>query len=157
LIPTRIWVTDELAQARNTRSMADRPTTTIPAHDPLAQASDTVTRLRRVPGIDVDAGLAFVGNSVDVYARLLARFVQLHEDDVHEMVFQAQRADDSALQGLAHSIKGGAATLGVIGLARLAQQLEQVTRQGGPRARIVELARAVETDHAALRSHLAQM
>jgi two-component system, sensor histidine kinase and response regulator len=130
--------------------MTDRPS------DLLAQAKDLVTRLRRLPGIDVDAGLAFVGHSVDVYARLLARFVQLHEDDVHELVSQAERADDSGLQQLAHSIKGGAATLGVTGMASLAQQLELATRQGGPRARIVELAKAMETDHAALRSHLTQ-
>jgi two-component system, sensor histidine kinase and response regulator len=116
--------------------MTDRPP------DPLAQARD--------------AGLAFVGHSLDVYARLLARFVQLHEHDVHELVSQAERADDSALQKLAHSIKGGAATLGVTGMASLAQQLEQATRVGGPRAHIIELAKAMETDHAALRSHLAQ-
>jgi HPt (histidine-containing phosphotransfer) domain-containing protein len=124
--------------------------------DLLAQASNMVERLRRVPGVDVDSGLAFVGNSVDVYARLLARFVQLHEDDVHELVSQAERADDSALQKLAHSIKGGAATLGVTGMAGLAQQLEQATRQGAPRARIIELAKAMQSDHATLRWHLTQ-
>jgi len=142
--------------------MSDRPSTPIPGFagtpDPLAQAGETVSRLRRVPGIDVDAGLAFVGNSLDVYARLLGRFVQLHEHDVHELVSRAERADDSAVQRLAHSIKGGAATLGVTGMAKLAQQLEQATRADEPpRARIVELARAMLTDHAALSSHLAQL
>ncbi len=130
--------------------MSDRPP------DLLAQARDMVTRLRCLPGIDVDAGLAFVGHSVDVYVRLLARFVQLHEADVHELVSLAERAEDSALQKLAHSIKGGAATLGVTGMASLAQQLEQETGQGGARERIVELAKAMATGHAALKSHLAQ-
>ena len=136
--------------------MKERTPTNDGPPDELAQASQTVTRLRGLPGIDVDAGLAFVGNSVDVYARLLARFVQLHEDDVHELVSRAECADDSTLQQLVHSIKGGAATLGVTGMARLAQQLEHATRQGGPRAHIVELAKAMEAGHAALRSHLTE-
>jgi two-component system sensor histidine kinase/response regulator len=130
------------------------PVTDLRANE---QASDMLARLRRVPGIDVDAGLAFVGHSVDVYARLLTRFVKLHEHDVHELVVQAEGADDLALQQLAHSIKGGAATLGLKGLAGLAQQLEQAASEEGPRARIVALAKAMQMDHAALGRHLVQM
>ena len=70
----------------------------------------------------------------------------------------AQPTDEelNAIFRVAHSIKGGAATLGVTGMASLAQQLEQETRQGGAHERIVELAKAMATGHAALKSHLAQ-
>jgi HPt (histidine-containing phosphotransfer) domain-containing protein len=124
--------------------------------DAPACASDTATRLRGLPGLDVDAGLAFVGNSADVYVRLLQRFVQLHEMDVQQMVLQAERVERSSLQRLAHSIKGGAATLGVSGIAGLARQLEEAAGGEAPRARLLELATALEAGHAALSRHLAQ-
>jgi HPt (histidine-containing phosphotransfer) domain-containing protein len=113
-------------------------------------------RLRGLPGLDVDAGLAFVGNSADVYVRLLQRFVQLHELDVQQMVLQAERAERSSLQRLAHSIKGGAATLGVSGIASLAKQLEEAAGGEVPQPRLLELATALEEGHTALSRHLAQ-
>jgi HPt (histidine-containing phosphotransfer) domain-containing protein len=103
----------------------------------------------------VDAGLAFVGNSVDLYMRLLKRFVQLHKGDVQRMVVQAGEADRELLQQLAHAIKGGAATLGLSGLAAGARRLEEAAREAAP-ARLVELARALEADHADLAEHVAQ-
>jgi len=127
-----------------------------PVTNPSDSESETTMRLRGLPGLDVDAGLAFVGNSADVYVRLLNRFVQLHESDVHQMILQAEDAQWSALQKLAHSIKGGAATLGLSGLAGLAKQLEEAACEDAPRARLVELAKALESDHAALSRHLAQ-
>jgi HPt (histidine-containing phosphotransfer) domain-containing protein len=128
----------------------------VPAADPPTPASDTAKHLRGLPGVDVDAGLAFVGNSADVYIRLLRRFVELHERDVHHMVLQAEHDDYSSLQRLAHSIKGGAATLGLSGLANLAKELEQAAGENAPPGRLVELASALKEDHAALGRHLAQ-
>jgi len=127
----------------------------LPVTETPARSNDTAERLRRVPGIDVDAGLAFVGNSVDVYLRLLHRFVQLHEADMHDLVHQAEGGDHASVTGLAHAIKGGAATLGLTGLSGLAQQLEQEAGAQTPVARIVELARALQVDHAVLRQQLA--
>jgi HPt (histidine-containing phosphotransfer) domain-containing protein len=124
--------------------------------NPSASDIETAMRLRGLPGLDVDAGMAFVGNSADVYVRLLKRFVQLHEGDVHQMVLQAEDAERPTLQKLAHSIKGGAATLGLSGLAGLAKQLEEAAGGDAPRARLVELATALEAAHAALTRHLAQ-
>ena len=123
---------------------------------PPARVSDTVMRLRRVPGLDVDAGLAFVANSADVFVRLLAHFVRVHEADVHQMVSHAEHADHGSLQQLAHAIKGGAATLGLKGLASLAQQLEQAIIANESKARVIQLARALETDHATLSRLLTQ-
>jgi HPt (histidine-containing phosphotransfer) domain-containing protein len=128
----------------------------VPVTDPSASEGEAAMRLRGLPGLDVDAGLAFVGNSADVYVRLLKRFVQLHEHDVHQMIVHAEDADRPTLQKLAHSIKGGAATLGLSGLAGLAKQLEEGAGGNAPRARLVELAKALRTDHAALTRHLAQ-
>jgi len=127
----------------------------VAASNRLTGASETTRRLRDVPGLDVDAGLAFVGNSVDLYMRLLKRFVQLHKGDVQRMVVQAGEADRELLQQLAHAIKGGAATLGLSGLAAGARRLEEAAREAAP-ARLVELARALEADHADLAEHVAQ-
>ncbi len=124
--------------------------------DQPARAGDMASRLRRVAGLDVDAGLAFVGNNVDVFTRLLRRFVQLHEQDVSEIVRQAKGADLSAVQQKAHSIKGGAATLGLMALASRAHQIEQAARDDGPHERLAELAAALQTDYATLSRHLAR-
>jgi two-component system, sensor histidine kinase and response regulator len=131
----------------------DKP---VPLRDSSASEGETAMRLRGLPGLDVDAGLAFVGNSADVYVRLLKRFVQLHEVDVHQMIAHAEDAERSTLQTLAHSIKGGAATLGLSGLAGLAKQLEEAAGGEAPPARLVELARALEAAHGSLSRHLAQ-
>jgi HPt (histidine-containing phosphotransfer) domain-containing protein len=124
--------------------------------DPRARDGDTAARLRDVPGLDVDAGLAFVGNSLDVYIRLLNRFVQLHERDVHEMVRQAERADHDSVQRLAHAIKGGAATLGLSAVADLASRLEEAACGNPSDSQLIELAKALEADHAALSGNLAR-
>lgn len=124
--------------------------------DPRARESDIAARLRNVPGLDVDAGLAFVGNSLDVYVRLLNRFVQLHERDVHEAVLCAERADHGSVERIAHSIKGGAATLGLSAVADLARRLEEAASRDPSGSQLVELAQALEADHAALGGNLAR-
>jgi len=134
-------------------SIMDKP---VPLGDSSASEGETATRLRGLPGLDVDAGLAFVGNSADVYVRLLKRFVQLHEVDVHQMIAHAEDAERSTLQKPAHSIKGGAATLGLSGLAGLAKQLEEAAGGEAQPARLVELAKGLEAAHGALSRHLMQ-
>jgi two-component system, sensor histidine kinase and response regulator len=111
-------------------------------------------RLRGMPGIDVDAGLNFVGDSVEIYTRLLNRFVALHEADVEALAEHAASGGDDRLERLCHTIKGGAATLGLPGLAQISQQLEQSLRNGGPREQIAELARALAASHARLKAQL---
>ncbi|HEX4583605.1 MAG TPA: Hpt domain-containing protein [Burkholderiaceae bacterium] len=123
--------------------------------NPHKHAGDRAAHLRGLPGVDVEAGLAFVGNSVEVYERLLNRFVQLHEADVNRLVVQAERDERSSVQRVAHSIKGGAATLGLSRLAGLAKELEQGAGENVPAARLAELARALRADHTALGRHLA--
>src|SRR5260370_16767083 len=83
----------------------------VPIKDPPARASDTAMRLRGARGLDVDAGLAFVGNSADGYVRLLQRFVQLHEHEVTDMVRQADRAEHPSLQHFAHPLQDRPPTL----------------------------------------------
>jgi HPt (histidine-containing phosphotransfer) domain-containing protein len=124
----------------------------------MAETQDTnrwvLKRLRAVPGIDVDAGLAFLGNSAEMYVRLLNRFVALHEPDVAALSDPEVPAGDPRLQRLCHTIRGGAATLGLRGLAQAAQQLEQLLRDGASPAQIAELARVLAASHAMLRDLL---
>jgi two-component system, sensor histidine kinase and response regulator len=124
----------------------------------MADAEDAygrmLARLRGVPGIDVDAGMAFLGNNVEMYAGLLRRFVALHEADVAALVGQKATEDGTRLQRLCHTIKGGAATLGLQGLAAVSQQLEQSLHDGAPRDRIGQLAQALAASHAKLKEQL---
>lgn len=124
---------------------------TTPADDP---ADVLLARLRSAQGIDVDAGLAFLGNSTDLYARLLNRFVALHEADSEQLPALANGGDDERLQRLAHTIKGGAATLGLQAIAQCALRLEQALRDKAPRPSVVEFAHGLVEGHAQLKSLL---
>jgi two-component system sensor histidine kinase/response regulator len=118
------------------------------------QDTATLEALRGVAGIDVDAGLAFLGQSVELYARLLNRFVALHEEDMRQIVDLAGQGDADRVQRLAHTIKGGAATLGLLAIARDAQHLEQALRDRAPRETVLQRSRAMAAGHAALKSLL---
>ena len=93
-------------------------------------------RLRGARGLDVDAGLAFVGNSADVYVRLLKRFT-----DELLLVFDADRAGRAA----AHAFRGGAGMAGV--RERFGRRLRLGIIGGGPESWIGRMHRgAAEHD-----------
>jgi two-component system, sensor histidine kinase and response regulator len=122
------------------------------ADDPSAAL---LARLRHAKGIDVDAGLAFLGHSTELYARLLNRFVALHEADSQQLQALAGEGDDERLHRLAHTIKGGAATLGLQAIAQSALNLEQALRDKAPREAVLESARGLIAGHAQLKDLLA--
>jgi HPt (histidine-containing phosphotransfer) domain-containing protein len=126
------------------------PTNPIGADQDLA----TLARLRGVAGIDVDAGLAFLGQSAELYARLLNRFVALHEEDMRRLVELAGQGDADRVHRLAHTIKGGAATLGLLAIAQDAQQLEQALRDQAPLETVVRRSRQMAAGHAELKALL---
>jgi HPt (histidine-containing phosphotransfer) domain-containing protein len=117
-------------------------------------ARQMLEKLRAVPGIDVDAGLAILGNSALMYARLLGRFVELHQVDVDALVRIDGKCEGEHLQRVCHTIKGGAATLGLPAVAQIAKELEQAFRDGAPREIIERLAHAMAIQHEGLRQRL---
>jgi two-component system sensor histidine kinase/response regulator len=99
--------------------------------------------LRAIPGMDLAQGLSSLLGRVPKLVTLLGRFAKERcdaADRIPELLGQGRRQD--AIRA-AHSIKGGAATLGLVGVAAAAARVED------------DLAHERETDYSALRQSLA--
>ena len=100
---------------------------------PLAEDQSTaavLAKLALVPGLDVAQGLTMVRGKTDLYLRLLQRFVDNHTGDMVRLGDSLAAGDRETARGLAHSIKGAAATLAAHHLAAAALALETRLRQG---------------------------
>jgi len=101
-----------------------------PAHSPGA-APDSgdialLERLAAIPGLDVARGLAVVRGNSAKYLDLLRRFISLHPADMAQIDALLATDDRATALRVAHSLKGAAATLGVVRLAEAAKSIEGV-------------------------------
>ena len=118
--------------------------------EPAAPASDTppmlsgdaiiLARLQQVDGIDVAVGLAAVGGHVGVYCRLLARFIQTHEQDARSWLLDVDTGDPAGLRKQAHRVQGAAATLGLINIDEAARRFGVALSEDVPADERVPLA-----------------
>ena len=81
--------------------------------------------LAHAQGVALEDALARLGQRQDVYARLLARFVDDLPTAGAEARLAWERADSTALKAWMHSFKGLAGTLGAQALQRQAAEAEQ--------------------------------
>lgn len=86
--------------------------------------------LVNIPGLDIKRGLAFVGNKMSLYKKVLRKFPQRYGDFEHQFrELQASGDEAGAVERLAHSLKGVAATIGAIELNEAAKELEFACRE----------------------------
>ncbi|MBW7899959.1 MAG: response regulator, partial [Rhodocyclaceae bacterium] len=97
-----------------------------------------VARLRAVDGLDVDFGLRSVRGRCASYRRLVRLYAETHAADADALRRHLAAGDGDAARRCAHSLKGAAATLGAVGVQKLAAELEQQLRSGGEALRIGE-------------------
>lgn len=68
-------------------------------------------------------------------AELLEELLEIFKDSLHadiKLIEEGLREKDAAkIRGAAHSIKGAAASLGVLGISAVAQRVEADSRDGG--------------------------
>lgn len=94
-----------------------------------AAPAATGTRVpARVPGIDLQATLPRFGGSFAAFAALLKRFERSQGDAVHAIRGFLDAGDRERAGQAAHRLRGVAANLGAIDVARLALELEQALR-----------------------------
>jgi two-component system sensor histidine kinase/response regulator len=98
---------------------------------PPAATDTSLAQLASLPGLDLDQGLSVLRGDADKYLALLRRFVDAHADDMPRLAACLTAGDLATARGLAHTLKGSAATLGAVQLAKLAAQLEQRLRDSG--------------------------
>lgn len=80
--------------------------------------------LRRIPGLDVTAGLKYLGGRQPLYLRLLRKFAQERGADVERMRKNVAAGDLEGAQRLAHTLKGVSGTLGAQQIRTLSERIE---------------------------------
>ncbi|SEI52822.1 PAS domain S-box-containing protein [Allopseudospirillum japonicum] len=81
-----------------------------------------------IPVLDLDAALARLGGNLELLQQLCEIFVPHQRELIHELAMAIEKQDYRAMVLHAHSIKGGAATLGALQLSACAAQAETQAR-----------------------------
>lgn len=97
-----------------------------------------------IPGLDQAAGLATCQGRIDLYRRLLRKFSVAHQDFSGQFAAALADPDPAAATRLAHSLKGTAANIGAVAVARAAADLELCCREDGGDEAVQRALAAVE-------------
>ena len=127
------------------------PDVSAPAVPPEAATA----ALRRIPGLDVDAGLGRMLGHTEKYLDLLGRFAARQAGAAHAIRTALDAADAAHAQLAAHTLKGVAANLGASALAACCAALEAAQRSGCERAALEPALAALEAEHGQLIAGLA--
>ncbi len=106
------------------------PVLQAPHPKSTAEESPLTLQLRALQGLALDEGLASVRGDVGWYWKLLLEFLSFHADDMLHIRKSIERHQQSNAIRLAHTLKGAAATLGLLDLKAQAQQLESALTNG---------------------------
>ncbi|WP_448681566.1 response regulator [Pseudomonas nicosulfuronedens] len=83
-----------------------------------------------LPGIDTHAGLATCAGKSALYERLLQRFASSYRDFIDEFRALDSISDPTARRRAAHTLRGAAANIGAVELAKAATALEDACQVG---------------------------
>lgn len=97
------------------------------AASPAADAR--LARLRAIPGLDVDRGLAVLRGKTDKYIRLLEQFLATHGGDAGRLRSCLADGDREAARQVAHRLKGAAGVLGLQPIAAAATDVDARLRE----------------------------
>lgn len=82
------------------------------------------SRLERIPGLDIEAGLSTTGGRIESLARLLRKYESSHGDDGPAFLRAWESGDLAAAHRLAHSVASAAGFLGLRNIRERAAALE---------------------------------
>ena len=88
-------------------------------------------RLEGVPGLDYENGLARVRGNEEKFNHVVALFLQGHAGDSEKLATAYAQQDLTAIEHLAHSLKGSAGLIGATQVAALSTALLEAIRSGG--------------------------
>jgi PAS domain S-box-containing protein len=141
-------VTPEQLYAALLRWLPERkaPGQALDAQPPAAvtEGEPAMAQLARLPGLDAAFGLKNVLGRVASYRRVLTRFAELAERELATLGDSLAAGDLAQTSRLAHSIKGGAGTLGALAVRDAAISLESAARAGEGATRLSELGASLE-------------
>ena len=103
------------------------------------QPSNAADSFRALAGIDVRAGMARAMNDEKLYTRLLVKFREGQQRFVEEFRDALSNDDREKAMRAAHTLKGNAASIGALGVASAAAELEKACLQRAPSAALDSL------------------
>jgi two-component system sensor histidine kinase/response regulator len=92
------------------------------------RADDQLARLAQAAELDVERGIESLRGDQGRYLQLLHQFVASHQNDVSAVAERLRLGDRLEASRVAHGLKGVAATLGAVEVARAAADLEALLR-----------------------------
>ncbi|MBS0356709.1 MAG: response regulator [Proteobacteria bacterium] len=103
--------------------------------------------LAGIDGVDLAFGLSLVRGKFATYRRLLAMFVDTHEGEVVRIRGALDAGDLDAAQRAAHSLKGSAASLGLVRIQQVAAAVEAPLKGGAEGAAAASRTALVELEN----------
>lgn len=127
----------------------------VPASAP---EDDPLDFLKTLPGVDVQQGLDSLRGRVPSYVRMLRKFAETQADDSAALLSALQGLHQPAqreeARRLAHSLKGVAGTLGLLGLQQQAGSLELLLKGDAEESVVLPVAAEVARMRQALANQL---
>ncbi|MGC4087339.1 MAG: substrate-binding domain-containing protein [Polyangiaceae bacterium] len=119
-VSQRSSVPPRSSQRGELRSAPRQPTPKV-AHDPSTPHEN---------GLELDAALARLDGDLNMYRRMLKRFLTSHEHLLGDMQAARSAGDDKRALLLIHTLAGSAASIGARHLTRLSRALEAALKAG---------------------------
>ncbi len=94
-----------------------------------ADAAAWRQRWARIPGLDIDSGLARVLGRQETLTRILGLFARSHAQDAQRLAEGLAAGDRAALAALAHNLTGSAGNVGAAAVGSAAAALHAVIRE----------------------------
>lgn len=124
--PKELWKT--LMEWAGERSESGR--VPVAEHIVSDPDQDVIKKLRFVPDLDVDDGLARALNKPALYLSLIRRFVSSERDFAERLTAAYETQDFALVERMAHTVKGVAGSIGAGPLQETCLQLEWQVRSG---------------------------
>ncbi len=123
----------------------------VSAPDPCVPAAADPALPAELPGVDQAAGLRRVGGNRALYRRLLGQFATSEADAVARIRAALAAGDPATALRRAHTLKGVAANLGIVGVQAAAAALEAALKSGAGQAELAALPGTLDPVLAGLR------
>ena len=147
------WLTPSRIEA-GTNYIAPRPAPRQQASSETL-ATETMTALQRVPGLDYERGLQALRGKLPSYLRLLGVFLASHGEDALKIDAALAGGNIKAAEQIAHALKGVSGTLCLTGIYEAARALNDALRRSAAASEISGLQNALASQMQETCKHLA--
>ena len=140
--PEALWAVLKKWLPSRLDSHATTAPSVSPAETPPSQKA-FAPELATFSGLDISVGLKSVRGKSDRLVKLLHRFVHDHQQDGENISRSIESGDLDAAEQMTHTLKGVAATLGLIHIQHNASSLDQALKHTAPAEELTEKAAAL--------------